>query len=380
MNLRLVFWSLRYRRWRHVLNVLIMAFTVGVVVLFVSSMLELRSFARASSGRELSRILVWPKLLQPGRSDLPMAFYPMFKQIEGVKVVQCHKFFFGSHPNGATYMISGEEESGIELNQDLLPVEPAVFEAWKRERPMGAIVTETTAKELNLEVGKLAEIPTPFGPFQVKIVGLSRGGLIARRIAPHFDYADKFTGNKGTCLYRIFTAPADYKRVAREVIERTRNSPTPAQALNDSQVAASWVRSVSAIPMLLGFLGLFLALTTALTLANSASIAVRERRTEIGTLRVLGYRRGAIYKMILGEALLVGLVGGLLAIAALYALFGDGVPLTPTGSRLLGDVALSPLAIGIGLAVSVLIPLLGALPSTIAAVRTPVGESLRDTA
>ncbi|MBA3454229.1 MAG: hypothetical protein H0T42_14145, partial [Deltaproteobacteria bacterium] len=242
---------------RHVLNVVIMAFTVAIVVLFTSVVLELVKFARSSSDKAVTRILIWPKLSGGAGNDLPMAWYPMFQKIDGVKVVQCQKFMFGRIPNGPTYIISGEEESGVDLNRDIFPVEQDVFEAWKKERPLGAIVTETTAKELNLQIGQVTEVPTGFGPLKLKIVGFSKGGLVARRIAPHFDYLQQFAGNSGTCIYRLFVAPSDYERVARAVLEQTKNSPTPAQAMSDAQLSESWARSVSAVPTLLGFLGLF---------------------------------------------------------------------------------------------------------------------------
>jgi ABC-type lipoprotein release transport system permease subunit len=379
MYARLVMWSLRQRRGRHLLNALIMAIMVAVIALFVSVVGKLVTFAQGSANKELARILVWPSLLQAGGNDLPMAFYPIIKQIEGVKVVQCHKFMLARH-EGITYMISGEEESGIELNQDLLPVDNETFEAWKATKPMGAIVTETTARELNLKVGQEAEIPTTYGPLKLKIVGLSSGGMIARRISPHFDYLQQFAGNQGTCLFRVFTAHGDFERVAKEIVERTRNSPNPAQALSDSEIAAGWMRDVAFVPTLLGFLGLFLALTTALTLANTSAISIRERRTEIATLRVLGFRKHTIATVMLLESMLVGLAGGVVAIVVLTLAIGKGIQLTPGGARVLSDVTLTPVAIVIGLLVSIVVPLAGALPAAITAVRMRLVDSLRDTA
>ena len=48
--------------------------------------------------------------------------------------------------------------------------------------------------------------------------------------------------------------------------------------------------------------------TMALVIANAISISVRERRTEMAVLKVLGYGPGRILALVLGEALLVGMV------------------------------------------------------------------------
>jgi putative ABC transport system permease protein len=53
--------------------------------------------------------------------------------------------------------------------------------------------------------------------------------------------------------------------------------------------------------------------TMALVIANAISISVRERRTEMAVLKVLGFRPGQILALVLGEALLIGAVCGLLS-------------------------------------------------------------------
>lgn len=358
-----------------------MAATVAVVMLFATVLQELVRFSRISQQSELARILVAPKLEKPGAGiEMPVAYTQTFQQIPGVKVVNRIKVFFGKHESGASYIIAGEEDSGIELSRDFFPVDEASLAAWKKERPLGAIVGAETANELHLKVGDLAELPTQYGPMQIKVVGLSKGAMIAHRIATHFEYMQEFTKDQGTCAYRVYTAPGDLDRVAREIIDRTKNSEVPADAFSDSQFAQNWVRHVSLIPALLGFLGAFLALTTALTLANNTAISIRERRVQTATLRVLGFRKQTIVRLMLGEAVLVGLAGAAIAIAIMLTVLHSGVQLTPGADRLLQKVTLSPFGIGCGVAIAILVPLIGALPASLAAVRRPLVDALRETA
>jgi putative ABC transport system permease protein len=58
--------------------------------------------------------------------------------------------------------------------------------------------------------------------------------------------------------------------------------------------------------------------TMSLVIANAISISVRERRTEMAVLKVLGYSPGQVMGLVLGEALLVGILGGLLSSAGTY--------------------------------------------------------------
>lgn len=61
-------------------------------------------------------------------------------------------------------------------------------------------------------------------------------------------------------------------------------------------------------------------MTMTLVIANAISISVRERRTEMAVLKVLGFGPGQILALILGEALLVGAGSGLASAGGAYAL------------------------------------------------------------
>src|SRR5262249_42598541 len=61
-----------------------------------------------------------------------------------------------------------------------------------------------------------------------------------------------------------------------------------------------------------------LLVTMALVISNAISISVRERRTEMAVLKVLGYSPNQILALVLGEALLIGGGGGFLSVAATY--------------------------------------------------------------
>ena len=70
-------------------------------------------------------------------------------------------------------------------------------------------------------------------------------------------------------------------------------------------------------------------ISMALVIANSISISVRERRTEIAVLKVLGFKPRQVLFLILGEAMLVGALAGVLTGGALWLFINTvigGVP------------------------------------------------------
>jgi putative ABC transport system permease protein len=61
-----------------------------------------------------------------------------------------------------------------------------------------------------------------------------------------------------------------------------------------------------------------LLITMALVISNAISISVRERRTEMAVLKVLGFGPGRILALVLGEAVLIGGMSGLLSAGLSY--------------------------------------------------------------
>lgn len=65
--------------------------------------------------------------------------------------------------------------------------------------------------------------------------------------------------------------------------------------------------------------------TLSLVIANAISISVRERRQEMAVLKVLGFKPRQILMLILGEALLVGGLAGLISAAGTYLIINHVV-------------------------------------------------------
>src|SRR5262249_27598252 len=63
-----------------------------------------------------------------------------------------------------------------------------------------------------------------------------------------------------------------------------------------------------------------IVIVIAVVVALTVSINVRERRTEIAVLKVLGYTPGRILALVLGEAVFIGATSGFLSAAAAYSL------------------------------------------------------------
>jgi putative ABC transport system permease protein len=111
--------------------------------------------------------------------------------------------------------------------------------------------------------------------------------------------------------------------IFRKVADQVVNSPEYTSPTVKCETAASGIATWLAPykDMLWGLKWLLmpaLLIAMALIMANAISISVRERRTEIAVLKVLGFGPGRILAIVLGEGVLLGGGAGLLSAGLTY--------------------------------------------------------------
>jgi len=175
----------------------------------------------------------------------------------------------------------------------------------------------------------------------------------------HFDYlVEKGTGGQPYAgVFKLDIAdPARSAGIAKQVDAMFENSD--AQTLTESEQAfgAGFVSMYGNVPFALRVIGLAVVFTILLIAANTMVTAVRERTGEIGVMKTLGYTDGTIFTLVVVEAALVTVVGGVAGALLAKLLTGYNMgflpPLTVQWSTILTGIAI---AAGIG-AVSGLIP------------------------
>ena len=187
-------------------------------------------------------------------------------------------------------------------------VEGRRFRADQPEIMLGEVLAETLGKRVGDELVVQG--------MTLKIVGIFRGGAAfqeggavmplpqLQRLA---DLGTKVTG------FHVRLRPPDNGESAREHVQKERLliestlpglKAVPAAEMARNNQMVMFIRStafgISLIALLMGALGI----------ANTVAMSVFERTKEIGVLRALGWRCSRITRLILLEASILGLVGG----------------------------------------------------------------------
>ena len=113
--------------------------------------------------------------------------------------------------------------------------------------------------------------------------------------------------------------------LAKQVDAMFENSDAATRTESEQAFQAGFVSMYGNIPFVLRVIGLAVVFAILLVAANTMMMAFRERVSEFGVLKTLGFEDGMVFRMVLAEAAIITLGGGLLgSLGAKFAIEGSG--------------------------------------------------------
>src|SRR6266508_2556062 len=108
--------------------------------------------------------------------------------------------------------------------------------------------------------------------------------------------------------------PAQAGAVMRAIDANVENSDDQTKTETEGAFLAGFMNLIGNLASLLNTVGMAVAFTILLVTANTMSMAIRERRTEIAVLKTLGFSGGRVMSLVIVEALALGVIGGLVGV------------------------------------------------------------------
>ena len=172
-------------------------------------------------------------------------------------------------------------------------------------------------------------------------------------------------------------SPESVPRIARQIDAMFAESPEQTKTESEQQFALSFVSFLGNIKLFLLSICAAVTFTILLVSGNTMAMSVRERIKEVGVLKTLGFTNDTILGIIIGEALTIALIGGVIGI--ILAGFLD-VGVGKAGQAMmtqLHGLSVTPLIAAISLGVALLIGLISSFLPAWNAARTNILDSLR---
>ena len=116
---------------------------------------------------------------------------------------------------------------------------------------------------------------------------------------------------------------------AHAIDDMFHGTPVPTKSESEQAFKLDFIATLGSVKaFILGICGAVL-FTTLLVCANTMAMSIRERTREVAVLRTLGFTRGIILQLLLGESIAISLIGGFfgitLATAALMFMARPGL-------------------------------------------------------
>lgn len=274
---------------------------------------------------------------------MPQSYGPRIAQVAGVLRVAKQNWFGGQDPKDPRnfYAQFGVDDTFWQIyRNDMRIVEAvpprgggAVPEGADRklagyfEQQTGAIVGDKLMKKLGWKLGQTVTVAgTIFpGTWEFTIAG------VYRAVDPAFGEETMFfpwryleqkgMGGSGQVgVYVLELTDSDRASdIARQVDALFANSPAETRTESEQAFQAGFISMFGNIPFALSVIGLAVVFAILLVAANTMVMAIRERTSEIGVLKTLGFQDRTLFGMVLAEGALITLIGGVLG--ALFAKF-----------------------------------------------------------
>lgn len=377
--------SLRNRR-RSALTIASVAISLcllGVLMALYRAMF----FGSEQTPAQALRLVTYHKvsLTQP----MPVSYGEKIRQVPGVKAVMIRQWFGGSYRDArdtrnffARFAV--EPNSLFQIFSEVT-ISEEEKQAFVRQRT-ACVASRTLADKFGWQRSERITLVGDIFPvtLELTLVGIFDEPDQNELLFFNYDYLrdslpPTYAGRDVIGQYVVQADnTTDVPRVTRAIDALFENSPAPTKTESERAFQLSFISFLGNLKLFLLAICGAVTFTILLVSANTLSMSVRERIREIGILKTLGFTSPAILGVILGEAIIIAVIGGLLGCLLAGGLCAV-ISHTPTPLQALRALSVTPLIAALTVTVALLIGALSALLPALSAARTPILDSLRHT-
>jgi len=314
---------------------------------------------------------------------LPGYYREKIRGLPGVVNVAPMTWFGGRYKDDkpenffAQFATDPEEYLKVAADKDV-PRDQA--EAWIRDRS-GAMVDVELAKRYGWKIGDHVTLQGTIFPVnpELTIRAIYTMTPANKTFYFHSKYLEEavswYKGQTGFFFTRVASSE-DIAPTARAIDDMFRNSPLPTKTESEKAFLLSFIAMLGNVKAFILSICAAVVFAILLVAANTMAMSIRERTREVAMLRTLGFTRGRILSLFVGEAVALSVAGGLLGVLIAAGLL-EVVAHSPFATGILFGLRVSVATMGAAVIIAAFVGLISAYFPAYNASRVNIVEGLR---
>lgn len=324
MPLRLILRNLFKRPLRFTLTALALMMAVFLVCVLQSLVVALDAGVRDAKSDRL--------VVQSAVSlfvGLPIAYQSKIEAVEGVELAMKMQWFGGIYQDSSGFFaqFGVDTDRLLDVYNEIQIIEGSLEEF--RASRTNCLIGTGLAQRYGWEPGSRIPLQSQIyqrddgGPWEFTVAGIYESNSVSideNTMFFDFRYLEetlRASGEEnidaGTYILRI--APGtDTMRVMAEVDAMFENDSQRVQATSEAEFNAQFVSMLGNIPFFVSSIGGGVLAAIALAVLNTMIMAGREQTRDVGILKALGFTDRTVFAVLLGQSLLLCILGGSLGL------------------------------------------------------------------
>jgi putative ABC transport system permease protein len=320
--------------------------------------------------------------------SFPVSHYEKTRAVEGVASVVHLNWFGGVYKEGTmqipVFPMNVEEFFNVYPEVKITPEE---FAAWKADR-QGIVIGKVLADRYGWKKGDRIPIKSSIfrktnnsDTWEFNVVAIytveNSAGWDNQSAMFHYDYYNEslqFGRNEIGWMTVKVKDSNESEAVAKRIDALFANSADETKTGTEKAFTKQFMEQIGSIGKILISVVFAVFFTMLLVTANTMAQSVRERTNEIGVLKTLGFSAEAVLRLIIGEALFLTIVGGLIGFGLAYLAVGA---LQPTMKTYFPIFEIDSSTIITALVLMVALGIITGLWPAVSAMRLKITDALR---
>jgi putative ABC transport system permease protein len=317
---------------------------------------------------------------------IPASYEQKIRAVPGVKEISPWNWFGGTYKDSRDFKNFfarfGVDPKPFMTTRTQMEMPEDQRRAFITDRT-ACVISRDLAEKLNFKIGDRITLVGDIYPvnLELKVVGIFEDPDAQGSLFFNIDYLRQSLSQArrsfDSTIAILADRPEDVPRIAKAVDDMFANASPPTKTESEQQFALSFMWFLGNIKLYLLSICAAVTFTILLVSGNTMAMSVRERIKEVGVLKTLGFTNDAILGMIIGESLVIALVGGVIGLTIASGLVILVGKVGQNFVQQLHGLSLTPITSLIALGVAAFIGLVSSFLPAWNAARTNILDSLR---